>query len=26
VKNGESEIVLRRETVEDLLALDAGVN
>jgi len=26
VRNGDSEIVLRRETLEDLLALDAGVN
>lgn len=26
VNNGASEIVLRRETLEDLLALDAGVN
>ena len=26
VSNGASEVVLRRETVEDLLALDAGVN
>lgn len=26
VKNGKSEVVLRRETIEDLLALDAGAN
>jgi len=26
VSNGASEVVLRRETVEDILALDAGVN
>jgi diaminopimelate decarboxylase len=26
VKNGQTQVLLRRETIEDLLALDAGIN